>query len=166
MDLRDKVRMMFGRSSFDNALRQIPIQKRQIIIQKIVDDWNQHGVHFVEKITSDTAKLPEKKEKENKNTMATPTPANRTTKQQAKQDDMLRSMSIERQGTKLIVPEGVELDTAIKALTLKQREEEQTVAINHSLPIEVAEGMVGFLRVLEREYGFVTDSHKVVIALL
>ena len=96
-------------------------------------------------------------QKENNNTMST---ATRSAEEQAKQDAKLKSLSIERIGTKLIVPEGVELDTAIKALTLKQEEEEQEVAINHTLPIEVAEGMVGFLRVLEREYGFVTNTGK------
>lgn len=104
-----------------------------------------------------TAQSPEPPKKEENNTMST---AERSVEEQAKQNEKLRNMSIERQGTKLIVPEGVELDTAIKALTLKQREEEQTISINHTLPIEVAEGMVGFLRVLEREYGFVTNTGK------
>ena len=77
------------------------------------------------------------------------------------QAEKLKDMSIERKGTKLVVPEGVDLSTAIKALTLKQTEEEQTIAINHTLPIEVAEGMVGFLRVLEREFGFVSNTGTV-----
>jgi len=98
-------------------------------------------------------------QKENSNTM-NPAQATRSIEEQAKQEEKLKSMSIERLGTKLIVPEGVELDTAIKALTLKMKEEEQSIRINTTLPIEVAEGMVGFLRVLEREYGFVTNSGK------
>ena len=151
--------MIFGGDKYgDPWANSFEERLRRIIIRKIVDDWSQHGVHFIENFEDSTE--PKQSEKEHKNTMATPTPANRTTEQQAKQDEMLRGMSIERQGTKLIVPEGVELDTAIKALTLKQREEEQTVSINHTLPIEVAEGMVGFLRVLEREYGFVTNTGK------
>ena len=98
-------------------------------------------------------------QKENDNTMASP---NQTAAQaaQAEQEEAakLRDLSIVRHGTKLVVPEGIGLDTAIKALSLKQREEEQMVGINITLPIEVAEGMVGFLRVLEREYGFVTNT--------
>lgn len=69
-----------------------------------------------------------------------------------------RDLTIDRQGTRLVVPEGVGLDVAIHALKLRQREEEQPVSINHMLPIEVAEGMVGFLRVLEREFGFVANT--------
>ena len=87
--------------------------------------------------------------------------AQRSAKEQLEQDDRLKKMTIERTGTKLIVPDGIEIDTAIKALTLKQQEEEQVVSINHTLPVEVAEGMVAFLRVLEREYGFVTNTGTV-----
>lgn len=83
-----------------------------------------------------------------------------TERERAEQEEnaKLRDMSIVRHGTKLVVPEGIGLDTAIKALTLKQREEEQEVGINITIPIEVAEGMVGFLRVLSREFGFVTNT--------
>jgi transitional endoplasmic reticulum ATPase len=72
--------------------------------------------------------------------------------------EKLRDLSIVRTGTKLIVPEGINLETAIRALELKREEEEQTVSINTNIPIEVAEGMVAFARVLEREYGFVSNT--------
>lgn len=74
--------------------------------------------------------------------------------------DKLRDLSIERKGQKLIVPEDVELGTAIKALQLKMTEEEQTVAIDHTINTDVAEGMVAFLRVMEREFGFVANTGR------
>lgn len=109
-----------------------------------------------EPTTASTPSTVQKKKKVADIVMTRPT--EKELAEQAEQAEKLKSISIERQGTKLIVPEGVDLNTAIKALTLKQEEEEQTVSINHTLSIEVAEGMVGFLRVLEREYGFVSNT--------
>lgn len=99
------------------------------------------------------------KEKEKDNTMATPTPAQSIN--DAKEQEMakkLAELSIVREGTKLIVPEGIDYDTAMRALSLKRDEEEQEVSINHIVNVEVAEGMVAFLRVLEAKFGFVSNT--------
>lgn len=77
---------------------------------------------------------------------------------QDKQNAILRDMSLERKGTKLIVPEEVDLDTAIRALQLKQREEEEVIAVDHVLDAEVAEGIVAFFRVLKDQFGFVSAT--------
>lgn len=77
---------------------------------------------------------------------------------QDKQNALLRDMSMERKGTKLIVPEEVDLDTAIRALQLKQKEEEEVIAVTHILDAEVAEGIVAFFRVLKNEFGFVSST--------
>lgn len=74
------------------------------------------------------------------------------------QAEKLKDMSVVRQGNKLVVPEDVELSVAIRALTLKMEEEDQDVEVNYTLDNDVAEGMVGFLRVLEREFGFVSNT--------
>ena len=73
---------------------------------------------------------------------------------------VLRDLSIERKGQKLIVPEDVEYGIAIQALTLKMEEEEQEVAVNYTTNGDVAEGMVAFLRVLQSEFGFVSNTGK------
>jgi transitional endoplasmic reticulum ATPase len=180
----------------NNDIRYYFENVRNILLKKIVDDWDQNGVSFIEaleavehqsaeecqcpdcsaerlrnakvgkKITkqlaegspettnSPTPKLTPEKQKETEEMAMTTADREKAEQDLAK----LRDISIVRQGTKLVVPEGIGLDVAIKALTLKQREEEQEVGINITLPIEVAEGMVGFLRVLEREYGFVTNT--------
>jgi hypothetical protein len=92
--------------------------------------------------------------------MPTPTPA-QPKSNDAKEQEMakkLAELSIVREGTKLIVPEGIDYDTAMRALSLKRDEEEQEVSINHIVNVEVAEGMVAFLRVLEAKFGFVSNT--------
>jgi transitional endoplasmic reticulum ATPase len=77
---------------------------------------------------------------------------------QDKQNALLRDISMERKGTKLIVPEEVDLDTAIRALQLKQKEEDEVIGVEHILDAEVAEGIVAFFRVLKNEFGFVSAT--------
>lgn len=72
----------------------------------------------------------------------------------------LRDVGIERKGTKLTVPEGIDLGVAIRALQLQREDEEQDININHLFEFDAAEGMVAFLRVLQREYGFVSNKGK------
>lgn len=74
--------------------------------------------------------------------------------------EQLQNVGIVRQGTKLIVPEKVDLSVAIQALSLKQQEEEQIIAVNYQLDNDVAEGMVAFLRVLQNEFGFVSNTGR------
>lgn len=104
--------------------------------------------------TPTPAITPPPKKEEKDNTM--PSQAEREREHQ--QEEIIKKLSIAREGTKLIVPEGVEFATAIRAIKLKMEEEEQDVAINHMLPFPVSEGMVAFLRVLQREYGFVSNT--------
>jgi len=72
------------------------------------------------------------------------------------EEKILKDLSVERQGKKLIVPEGVELSIAVKALQLKQEEEEEFNAVSWDFEYGVAEGMVAFLRTLEKQFGFVS----------
>lgn len=74
------------------------------------------------------------------------------------QAEQLKDMDVVRKGKKLVVPEDVELSVAVRALTLKMEEEDQEIEVNYTLDNDVAEGMVGFLRVLEREFGFVSNT--------
>lgn len=70
----------------------------------------------------------------------------------------LRDVGILRKGTKIIVPEDVGLDIAIRALQLQMEDEEQIISVNHVIDCDVAEGMVAFYRVLINEYGFVSNK--------
>jgi transitional endoplasmic reticulum ATPase len=72
--------------------------------------------------------------------------------------EQLSELEVIRHGKKLVVPEEIEYSTAIRALQLKIEEESQVISVDYNLECEVAEGMVAFLRVLEREYGFVTNT--------
>jgi len=72
--------------------------------------------------------------------------------------EQLSELEVVRHGKKLVVPEDIEYATAIQALKLKIEEESQEISVDYNLECEVAEGMVAFLRVLEREYGFVSNT--------
>lgn len=74
------------------------------------------------------------------------------------QVQQLRNLGIDRSGTKLIVPEGIDLDVAIRAIAMQRDDEEQIIDINHIMDCDVAEGMVAFLRVLQNTFGFVSNK--------
>lgn len=70
----------------------------------------------------------------------------------------LKDITVRRTGTELIVPEGVTLETAIKALTLKQEEENTKIAINHKFEMTVPEGAFALARALKEFCGFVSPT--------
>lgn len=73
------------------------------------------------------------------------------------QAEKLRDLNVVREGKSLVVPDGIDFDTAIRALILQKEAEEKIVAIDITTSLEVADGFVAFLRVLQREYGFVSN---------
>jgi transitional endoplasmic reticulum ATPase len=72
----------------------------------------------------------------------------------------LSELGVERRGKKLTVPEDVDYSVAIKALTLKMEEENEVISVDYNIDRDVAEGMVAFLRVLENEFGFVSNTGR------
>lgn len=70
----------------------------------------------------------------------------------------LKDIGIVRSGTELVVPDGVSLGTAIKALQLKQKEEDTEVAINQRFEMTIPEGLFALARALKELAGFVSPT--------
>lgn len=79
-------------------------------------------------------------------------------KEKAMTDEKLKDITIKRDGTELVVPEGVSLGTAIKALQLKEAEEDQDIGINHKFEMTIPEGAFALTRALKELCGFVSPS--------
>lgn len=69
----------------------------------------------------------------------------------------VREVSITRAGNQISIPDGMDFNVAIKALTLKQQEEEKTVSLTFDFDLTVPEGALALYRTLEDLYGFVSS---------
>lgn len=67
----------------------------------------------------------------------------------------IRDVSVAREGNRVVVPEGMDLETAIAALQAKVKEEETTVVLNFDYDLMVPEGALALYQTLNDLYGFV-----------
>jgi transitional endoplasmic reticulum ATPase len=67
-------------------------------------------------------------------------------------------VDVVRFGEKIVVPEGLDLKSAIGALTRKAAEEDQDLAISHDFNLTPPEGAIAFLRTLTEMFGFVSPK--------
>lgn len=74
------------------------------------------------------------------------------------EEQLINTMDITRRGTTLILPENVTIPLAIEALARKQQSEEEFANFSYDYKVNVAEGVVAFLRVIQREFGFVSTK--------
>ena len=69
-----------------------------------------------------------------------------------------RDIQVDRTGDKIVVPEHLNYDDAIAALTRRKKEEEEPIAVMHEFNMTVPEGMVALLNTLRELYGFVNPT--------
>jgi transitional endoplasmic reticulum ATPase len=69
--------------------------------------------------------------------------------------DQLRTLSILRQGNKLILPEGMSYETVIEAMRMKIAEDEKPVDIVYDFDMTMPEGALALYRTLDDLYGFI-----------
>lgn len=67
-------------------------------------------------------------------------------------------VDVVRFGEKIVVPEGLDLKSAIGALTRKAAEEDQDVQVSHDFNLTPPEGAIAFLRTLTEMFGFVSPK--------
>lgn len=68
----------------------------------------------------------------------------------------IRDVDVDRQGGKIIVPEGMDYNVAIAALKRRAAEEEQDINVNHDFDFTPPEGAIALLRTLKELYNFVS----------
>lgn len=71
------------------------------------------------------------------------------------------NVDIKREGSEIILPEGMTYDTAINWLHKKRDNEEKIVAVNHDIDCFPLEGALAFKRAIDRIYGFAQLRDKV-----
>lgn len=87
------------------------------------------------------------------------TKKNATDEGLSKEDEQkINTLDITERGYSLILPEGLGIPLAIEALARKQATEEEFSRFNYDYKRNVAEGVVAFLRVVKKEYGFVSTK--------
>lgn len=64
-------------------------------------------------------------------------------------------VQVEREGSKLVVPEEIPLKVALEAIMLKIREEDEEVSVRHTFDMTIPEGCLSLLHALRELYGFV-----------
>jgi transitional endoplasmic reticulum ATPase len=77
------------------------------------------------------------------------------TKEQAALELEIQKLSVTRQGTKLVLPDGLSYKAAIAALQRKIEEDERDIEIHEKFDMTVPEGAIAFYRALNELYGFV-----------
>ena len=72
-----------------------------------------------------------------------------------KQAKLIENVSIVREGSKISVPEGMKLESAIAALQRKRDEEEQAITIDENFDLHPLEGALAFNQTLMDKYNYV-----------
>ncbi len=67
-------------------------------------------------------------------------------------------VDVVRFGEKIVLPEGLDIKSAIGALTRKAAEEDQDVQVSHDFNLTPPEGAIAFLRTLTDMFGFVSPK--------
>lgn len=76
-------------------------------------------------------------------------------KQKAEQERFLRqNVSVEKTGAKIILPEKMSYEQAIKALQLKEKEENTTVSVYEEVDAHPLDGAYAFMKAMQRTYGW------------
>jgi transitional endoplasmic reticulum ATPase len=81
-----------------------------------------------------------------------------TNEKTREEERLINTMDITRTGSSLVLPEGLPIPLAIKALKRKQEIEEEVTEFNYTFKVSVPEGVVAFLRVLKSEFGFISTQ--------
>lgn len=68
----------------------------------------------------------------------------------------LERVDFEKTGSKIIIPEGMTYETAMKALTRKREEEETDVSVNQEIECYPMDGAFALMQVLKEKFGWAT----------
>lgn len=83
-------------------------------------------------------------------------PASPLSRKSQEEEAVIRDVTVQREGEKIIVPDGMDYNIAIAALQRRAEEEEQEVTVSYDFDMTPPEGAIALLRTLRELHNFVS----------